>query len=223
MSERIAALLRPAEAWHGLQWPNATAVIMASGPSLTAEQAEIVRKWRVLSPEGHRRVIAINTTYQRAPFADVLYACDLDWWDLYAQKVAAGEWKPFEQQRWTQDIRAAQRHGCRYIESVNSPGLGRKPGLIHQGQNGAYQAINLAVQAGVRRIVLLGLDLHGSHWHGDHPLPLTNPKQYLFESWKRNFARLAEDLREDGVQVVNCSPRTELTAFPTDSLESALP
>lgn len=195
---------------------------MASGQSLTADHAEMVRKWRVLSPEGRRRVIAINTTYQLAPFADVLYACDVEWWDLYAQKVAEGEWKPFEQQRWTQDIRAAERHGCRYIQSANSPGLSRRPGLVHQGGNGAYQAIGLAVQAGARRIVLLGLDLHGTHWHGTHPRPLSNPQQYLFDIWKRNYARLADDLRQEGVLVVNSSPGTALDAFPVRDLEEAL-
>lgn len=223
MSQQLPALLRPPAGWHGLQWPQSTVVVMASGQSLTAEQAERVRQWRVLSPEGHRRVIAINTTYQRAPWADVLYACDIEWWDHYAAETAAGRWRVFEQQRWTQDIRAAQRHGCRYIESVNRPGLGTQPGLIHQGGNGAYQAVNLAYQAGARRIVLLGLDLHGEHWHGKHPTPLTNPQKYLFEAWMRNFQRMAEDLRNEGVHVVNCSPGTALKAFPTGNLDSTLP
>lgn len=222
MSQQIPALLRPSTVWNGLQWPNSTVVILASGQSFTADQAEQVRQWRVLSPEGRRRVIAINTTYLRAPWADVLYACDLDWWEHYEAKLAAGEWKPFEQQRWTQDIRAAERFGCRYIESVARPGLGRTPGLIHQGGNGAYQVINLAYHAGARRIVTLGLDLHGQHWHGAHPTPLTNPRDYLFEMWKRNFAQLATDLREEGVHVINCSPGSALKAFPTGDLEAVL-
>ena len=222
MSQQIPALLRPATGWHGLQWQQSTVVVLASGQSFTADQAEMVRQWRVLSPEGRRRVIAINTSYQRAPWADVLYACDLEWWDLYAAKTAAGEWKPFEQQQWTQDIRAAERRGCRYIESSPGKGLGRTPGLIHQGQNGAYQAVNLAYQAGARRIVLLGLDLHGTHWHGSHPTPLTNPQPYLFDAWKRNFEQLAVDLRDEGVHVINCSPGTALKAFPTGDLEETL-
>lgn len=203
-----------------LSWSGSTVVLLAGGQSLTVAQCDAVSQWRGAGPM--RRCIAINTTYQRALWADVLYACDLEWWELYANKVGIGEWPRFDGDRWTQDERAAKRFGIRYVKSQAAPGLGRRPGLIHQGGNGGYQAMNLAYQAGASRLVLLGFDMHGGHWHGQHPRPLSNPPPYLFATWLKAFIQLATDLQEEGVQVVNCTPGTALHCFPKADLEEAL-
>lgn len=219
----VAALLRAPARFEGLQWPGATVAIIASGGSLTEEQCEIVRRWRLVDPTGSRRVIVINTSFLRAPWADVLYACDAPWWEHYQRRVAAGEWQPFGQQLWTQDERAIGIPGMHFVRSAPAQGLGRTPGLIHQGGNGAYQALNLAYQAGAQRVVLLGYDMRGTKWHGNHPQPLTNPQPYLFEAWIRNFKRLAEDLADEGVTVINASPGSALPWFQTtDDLQQAL-
>ena len=222
----VAALLRPPERQpmlSNLHWPDSTVAILASGSSLSEEQCETVRKWRLVDPVGRRRVIAINTTFLRAPWADILYACDFPWWEHYGRQVAAGKWQHFGQQLWTQDVNAARIIGMHYVRSAPAPGLGRTPGLIHQGGNGAYQAVNLAYQAGARRIVLLGCDMRGTKWHGEHPAPLTNPKDYLFAAWIRNFKALAMDLASEGVTVINASPGSALPWFQsTNDLAQAL-
>lgn len=221
---KVAALFQPAR-WDGLAWPDATVVVIASGASLTAEQCDAVRLWRFASGAPLRRVIAVNTSYQRALWADVLYACDEPWWSLYDSKVKSGEWTWFPCDCWTLDERAVRAYPHRrlhHIRSMPSPGLGRQPGVIHQGANGGYQAVNLATQAGARRVVLLGFDMKGEHWHGSHPQPLTNPRPYLFELWIKNFARMAQDLGPAGIEVVNCTPGSALTCFPQLPLNEVL-
>ena len=201
---------------NGLDWRGLTAVILASGPSLTEHQCEIVKTARFMRP---LRVIAINTTYQRAPWADILYACDLPWWVEYHDKAKS----EFRGQFWTQDENAAKKYGLRYIRSVNSPGLSKQAGTIHQGGNGGYQAIGLAVQAGAKRIVLLGYDMHargGKHWHGDHPKSLN--KRLPFADWIKRYEVLAADLSAAGVEIVNCSPDSVLACFQKGSIETAL-
>lgn len=203
-------------AWSGIRWPGATVVILASGPSLTVEQCEAVQVWRKSAGGAgaaeSRRCIAINTTFRRAPWADVLYACDASWWRLYHGEVEAG----FIGEKWTQDFEA--RRFARHIESRRAPGLGKRPGVIHQGGNSGYQAINLAYQAGARKIILVGFDMHGTHWHGKYENGLPNTQEWLFRQWLANFEQLAADLKAEGVEVVNCTPGSALTCFRAASL-----
>lgn len=218
----IASLLQPPR-WTGLQWPNARVVILASGPSLTVDQCELVRQWRFADAGGElRRVIAINTTFRRAPWADVLWCPDQPWWYRYHAEVV----EVFQGELWTTDRRSVEMFKLKYIESTPAPGLCRRPGLIHQGGNSAYMTLNLGVQAGAKRFVLLGVDMNAtqsvSHWHGDHPLGLSNPQVYLFKTWIKQMAVLAKDLAQDRIEVFNCSPGTALKCFQQLPLNEAL-
>lgn len=220
----MAAPEPPAVDRKGLpDWTGATVVIIASGPSLTEEQCAQVGAWRAAAEDGARRVIVINSSFVRAPFADVLYACDGTWWRASVAGVrnvdaVLAAFPPHK--LWTQDVKAAEEFRLNLIRSAGGVGLSRKPGLIHQGMNSAYQCINFAFLAGVRRIVLLGVDCHGKHWHPDHPAPLSNRLPHA--QWIAKFGPLAKDLQADGVDVVNCSPGTALRAFPLAALDEAL-
>lgn len=217
--------------WSGIRWPGATVVILASGPSLTVEQCEAVQVWRESAGDAGaaqmRRCIAINTTFRRAPWADVLYACDAPWWKLHIDEVL----KTFRgDQLWTQDELAMRSHGINRVRSAPKPGLSKEGGLIHTGGEGTggnsgYQAVNLAYQAGAKRLVLLGFDMnrvHGAHWHGNHPVGLPSTPPHLFTTWIRVFDGIARDLATEGVEVVNCSPGSALKCFRTADLAAAL-
>lgn len=196
--------------WDGLDWRSCSVVICASGPSLSEEQCVQVKAWQ---SDAHR-VMAINTSFRRAPFADVVYGCDSRWWDVYGKEV--GE-TCTHSEFWTQD---AKCKGIKRIESHPSKGLNRQKGVINQGNNGGYQAIGLAYQAGSKRIILLGYDMKGGHWHGDHPAGLNSKAN--FDLWIRNFEELAKDLKEEGIEVLNATPKTALHCFPKIELEQAL-
>lgn len=203
--------------WDGLAgFEGATVVILASGPSLTEEQCNVVRAWRDVG-DPTRRAVAINNTFRRAPWADVLYGCDAAWWRVYHAEVI----EVFAGQLWTQDKAAMELTRMHHVESARGIGLGRRPGVIHQGGNGGYQAINLVWQAGAARIVLLGFDMHGTHWHGKH-VGLPNTPQWLFAQWLKQFDPLAGDLEMEGVEVVNCTPGSALNSFRKEHLEAAL-
>lgn len=107
------------------------------------------------------------------------------------------------------------------IGSENCPGLGRC-GIIHQGGNSGYQAINLAYLWGAKAIVLLGLDCSPAkdgkaHWFGQHGPGLT--QRQPFDLWQAKFPRLAQDLKDDDVLVLNASRQTALTCFDRVALE----
>lgn len=194
------------------RWPGCHVAILASGPSLTVEQCESVRAWRDAKPE-QRKAVAINNTFQRAPWADLLYACDATWWRVHI----AGVRESFHGELWTQDEAAHREFGIRRVESQRLPGLGKRPGVIHQGGNSGYQAINLMWQAGASRCILLGFDMRGTHWHGRH-VGLPNTTEWLFKLWAKDFARLASDLEAEGFEVVNCNPGSALECFRKSDL-----
>lgn len=205
-------------------WQKCRIVIIASGPSLTEEQCATVSQWRrenINEPDAlRRRVIVINTSYQRAPFADMLYACDNVWWDNHYEDVV----KTVDSTTllFTQDKNSSNKYDLGYIQSAPARGLSRKPELIHQGMNSGFQAINLAFLAGVRDFVLLGFDCRGTHWHGDHPAPMQRTLPH--RRWIEHFEVLARDLKTENVKIVNCSPGTAIPSaiFPQVDLVTAL-
>lgn len=205
------------------RWDGCTVAVIASGPSLSLEQCQQVAAWRAAREDA--RVIVINTSFRRAPFADILYACDGSWWravDPETKKTyfaEASEVFP-PSALWTQDAQAAKDFSLNFIASQRSSNLSRNPKVVSQGMNSALQSINLAFLAGARRFILIGVDLKGKHWHADHPSPLSNSLPH--RNWRENFRVFAADLREAGVVVVNCSPGTALDAFPLGELTEEL-
>jgi hypothetical protein len=205
-------------AWHGC-----TAVVIASGPSLSEEQCRLVADWR--SARGDARVAVINTSFRRAPFADLLYACDGPWWravDPETKKRYYDEARETfaPEALWTQDEGAAKEFGLNFIASRRTSNLSRDPSYIAQGANSALQLMNLLYLAGVRRMLTLGIDLKGKHWHPDHPSPLSNSLPH--KAWRENFGIFAADLSAEGVEVINCSTDSALHAFPRGDLAEEL-
>jgi hypothetical protein len=196
-------------------WPGETAVCIASGPSLTAEDVGYVR--------GKARSIVVNTTYRLAPWADVLYAADARWWiwhkgamDFPGLKFSVGT--------------PPSQYGVTRLKAAGEPGLSLDPGALCTGMNGGYQAINLAVLFGVVRIVLLGYDLQlgpakEEHWHGPHnPRSIVAPSllEQKLARFRAAFTALVAPLNAAGIAIVNCTRRTALTCFPCRALEATL-
>ena len=125
----------------------------------------------------------------------------------------------------TQDVKV-NRSDVMRVPSVDRPGLSLDPMRIHQGGNGGYQALNLAVLMGATKVILLGYDMHATaeskHFHPDHPLGLNNPYPGLFEKWIQNFRTTLDDLKKASVTVVNCTPDSALDCFPRVPLEDVL-
>ncbi len=98
-------------------------------------------------------------------------------------------------------------------------------GVIGDGGNSGFQAINLAAQFGASRILLVGFDMslaRGVHWHGLHPRGLNNPSPANIARWRRVLDAAAPAYAAAGVEVINCSAESALTAYPKRSLREAL-
>jgi hypothetical protein len=203
-------------------WPGRAFVILASGPSLSEGDVETVR---LAQSAGRVITIAINTTIRRAPWADVLYACDEKWW-LASPEAAAFPGLKFGLRL---DTEAAAIPGVRLLcyREPRVSGLESDPAYLATGGSSGYQAINLACHLGARRIVLLGFDCGADamgrrHWHDDHAYPLRNPDDGLFAKWRQAFDTLPPALAGIGVEIVNCSRLTTIAAFARADLETTL-
>lgn len=180
-----------------LCWEGKTVAIMASGPSMTKEQADAAAKVKR---------IAINDTYLLAPDADVLYAADPEWWFQNHDALLFNGMK----------ITAKDVYGLPGVHYC-------KPLHVSVGGNSALRAAHIAYEAGAERIILLGVDLNDdeqTHWHGLHAAPLRNPTPAVFRSARVAWEAASRSLM--GGKIVNCSSRSSLTCFPKMSLEEAL-
>jgi hypothetical protein len=192
-------------------FPGRTVVCIAPGPSLTVEDCERCRG---------QAVVAVGDGVRLAPFADVLYHADDSWWKYYDGVPS------FRGMKITFSMEAAQRFGLhRVAVKVKNSGFGYRgvsfePNYVHSGGNSGFQALNLAVLFGARRIVLLGYDMKGSHFFGEHPRPLRNREPN--PKWRDAFAEAAPMLAERGVEVLNATRSTALTCFPRVNLDDAL-
>ena len=192
-------------------WPESTVVCIGGGPSLTSADVAVC--------EGRARVIAVNDAYRLAPWADVLYAADAKWWKQH-QGVPT-----FQGRKYSLQPEAAAWPKVEILRNTGECGLELHPTGLRAGRNSGYQAINLAVLFGARRILLLGYDMQRrrgqpSHWFGDHPPAIRADSPY--HAFLNRFESLPAALATVGVTVINCSRDTALTLFPRATIQEAL-
>lgn len=209
------------------KWSGQPAVIIGGGPSVTPEVVNSIR--------GRARVIAINNSYLLAPWADLVYFADADWWEWHTAGIAtAGLAKEEVAKRFAEfagqkvsifgtgmRIKDPRVHMMRISERRR--GLSSNPRELVTGGNSGYQSINFAWLAGADPILLLGYDMSyanngkKTHWHGGHPARYA--EQAYFD-YAKKFASIVDDLK--GTRVINCTPGSRLEAFPRGEIESIL-
>lgn len=209
-------------------WEGRRVVCIASGPSLTPEQLEVVRRAR----EADRcRVIVINTSFLRAPWADVLYFADARWWAWFTRGKETSEqdkaaFKAFAGQKctiWTSG-NAVSDPAVHMLRIFDGPGaLSNDPAALATCSNGGHQVVNMAALAAPALIALLGYDAQPGpggrkHHHADHPDKSEAPYQAMLAY----FPKLAAELSRAGIKTVNCSPGSALKCFPVGRIEDVL-
>lgn len=160
-----------------------------------------------------------------APWADVLYAADLRWWDIKGPKDFKGHRiVAVRSYNRNEDIAEAVKRGLDWVEVAPKKGLNFDP--ICSGDFSGNQAINLAYKLGAEVVALLGYDCQmtggQSHFFGDHPAGLNAPNAKRMKTWADNLAILAKDAEKVGLEVWNCSRETAVTCFPRMDIDDAV-
>lgn len=182
------------------RWLGETVVCLASGPSLTIEDCEYVKAAQV-------RVITVNDTFKRASWADVFLAADHGWWQQHRHEIVDGpEW-------WT----------CSYEAIREYPELALFRTNLNTRNTGA-KAIEMAIDFGASKVILLGFDCtlsKGIHWHGPHQRT-SNPDDNIVVEWHAHFKTIAEYAKSKAVPIINCSRDTAIECFERAELEDVL-
>ena len=153
------------------------------------------------------------------PWASALYACDAKWWNASGPPAGA-----FEGRRYSTNNRkprihdnkeiAAAEHRLTLLEGHECDGFCFVPGHIHYGGNSGFQAINLALQFGARKIWLIGFDMHNgggkNHFFGEHPASIAATPDY--RHYVGAFVSAARMLPMN-VEIINATPGSALPCF----------
>lgn len=185
-------------------WRGLTVAVLASGPSMSERVVETVRAAGI-------RAIAINDTHRLAPWADMLYAADEEWWRIHPEAL---------------DFRGllvsvSEIPGVLKLQNSGVEGFEQHQIAVRTGGNSGYQAVHIAIHARAARVLLCGFDMSnraGLHWHGAHAAPLRNTDQGSYSRWTERFAAL----RGRGAEIINCTPQSAITCFPSMDLHEAL-
>lgn len=188
-------------------WAGQTAVIFGCGPSFTVVDSGLCHRYGL-------RTIGINESGIFVP-VDVLYAGDKTFWNRYPQAQV------FRGPKYSASA-GCEMWGVKRLPLTGDTGIELDSRGLRGGKNGGYQAINLAVHLGVKRILLLGYDMsfeHGVHWFDRKPV-LSG--RFLIDRLPAYFDTMVEPLKILGVEVINCTPRTVLRSFPIRALREVL-
>lgn len=192
--------------WH-------SCFVAAPGPSLSETVAARL---------AGQNVIAVNDAWRRVPGAQVLYACDAAWWTVHngVPDFHGERWSSHGGDKHNNKTEIAEAYGVNLVIGRDShEGFSTDPAVIHYGSNSGFQAVNLAMLMGARRVILVGFDMHGTHFFGQHPAGLRNTTSY--GGFIRAFERAARHLPA-GVQILNATPGSALRCFPFTRLEDEL-
>lgn len=194
------------------KWRGRTVVIAGNGPSLRLADMETARA-------AGCKIVVINQGAALAPWADLLWFCDRQWFDWPGNAALVEGFAGIVATLENYELRG-RRADLWCLHNMGRPGLFAENWGVCTGGNSGYQCINLAVHLGVKRILLLGFDMAPGHWFGDYPKP-TQPGVYR-DTMLPAFPALVAPLRKRGVEVLNCTPGSLLEVFPKRPLNEAL-
>lgn len=144
-----------------------------------------------------------------APWADVLFAMDVQWWKAHIAEVRQG-------------FSGAKVSSSNLVRQFGVEYIAKSDRFEAFGNSGAA-CVSLAASWGASKIIMLGYDCQRTngmaHWHGDHPKGLGNAG--AMGRWPDHFTKLAAKWAGK-VDIVNCSRQTALTCFRRGTLEQEI-
>jgi hypothetical protein len=138
---------------------------------------------------------AVSNAYQLAPWAQFVAASDAAWWRKYPEALKFPE---------------------RYAMAP-AGGVERVFSKFGNPCNSGVLALEVVKKKGAKRVILLGFDMHGSHFFGPYTNGLSNTQPYR----RRIHLKQYEDWAKANPQisVINCTPGSALTCFPMARIE----
>lgn len=200
--------------WHIPElWPGSTVFIIGGGPSITNVDLSLLHS---------QRCIGVNQAYKFGPWVDVCYFGDCGW---YGQNLPLI--RSFGGLKLTSCTRCPSK-GWKHVHRIRRSKMygletERRDSIAWNNCSGA-SAINIAFWLGAKRIVLLGFDMRldrgKKNYHNDYQGSVNNPD--IFKKHMRGFPQIARDALTVGIEILNATPNSAITNFPSVRLEEVV-
>lgn len=194
-------------------WSGDTVVVVGTGPSVMDVDLTAAR--------GRAKVFVIKSEYRFAPWADALYGIDKEWWitNRGAPDFAGLKFSPSPTACRLFQLKQVRLRPRADILTAETGVIGC--GLRTGGGHSGFQALNLAVQFGARRLLLVGFDMTGGRrFLHEEGVSKFDPRR--LPEWREAMDAAAPQFDRLVVEVVNCSPGSALKAYRKARLEDAL-
>jgi hypothetical protein len=182
------------------EWPGETVFIVGGGPSVLGVDLEALRG---------RRVIAINSSVYKLPWADILYFGDWRWWNEPANRAAVAS---FRGRVVTTSRLVAEDKKVLVCRCAKPPGLALAHDSLMQKFTSLTAATNLAAHliGPGGAIVWLGADGRlaadgRSHHHPPHRWP---HRPGCYDKQHADLVTIVPSLRALKITAYNASPGT---------------
>ncbi len=172
----------------------------------------------------NEHVVGVNMAFMLGDWISVSYFCDSQFYRINKEAIDR-----FPNLKAT-CVNHLPRHllpgtgNIKRLRRDNRYGLSNNREVICWNFNSGCAAINFAVHAGVKRILLLGFDMMPdqegvTHWCQGFPLYTKATGPGVFKRFLRTFPSIAKDAKAMGVEILNVSPDSAIKAFPRVSLK----
>jgi hypothetical protein len=178
---------------------------------------------KYLTPLHSKNVIGTNVAFMLGEWVSVLYFCDARFFREHHKAILA-----FRNLKVT-CVSHLDRHlqpattNIKRLRRDYKAGISLKPDLIHWNHNSGAAAINFAILAGAKRIMLLGFDMNSqtgkTHWHSVYK---NNTPRNTFTRALKKFPEIAIGAKKAKVEILNVSPDSAIECFPKVSLKDVL-
>lgn len=177
-----------------------------------------------------KHVIGINMAYRIGTWMDMIVFGDTGFF-LREQKGLS----EFPNLKVSLNPGTRQEPWVKYMsrDTSHTKGISSKPGNVSWNGNTGAAAIGIAVQAGAKRIILLGFDMKMGdnkfqHWHDLYnkgQLAVNDQRRLRklpFDRHLAGFPVIAEDAKALGVTILNACPDSAIQCFPKVSVKDVI-
>jgi len=210
-------------------WEDGDVYILGGGPSITKQfniPAAVVQEVvkgespRVYSPYmsflHDKHVIGINVSYMIGDWMDMAFFGDSNFLGKHMQGLIN-----FPGIKVSCNAMVKSYDWIKYVARENrTKGISNNPRCVCWNGNSGAAAISVAANAGAKRIILLGFDMHldeanKQHWHNIYKKQ-PNPEKLHALPFHRHlpgFPVIAHDARKRGIEILNACPDSAIECF----------
>jgi hypothetical protein len=171
-----------------------------------------------------KHVVGINVAYKIGDWIDIVFFGDNNFFFEHKEDLAR-----FPGLKMSCHSQVEPYSWVKYLEKdPKGRGISDNPDMVCWNNNSGAAAISVAVNAGAKRVILLGFDMKlgedkMQHWHDLYGkgecIDQRRIQKLPFDRHLRSFMAVKADAKKRGVEILNCSPESMITEFPKFSMK----